>query len=301
MMKLRGLILVALITSLIGIAGGCQPAGGGVLTDDFGREVKIERPPQRIVTHVPGITEILFALHLDERVVGVSSYCDYPEAARQKPKIGGFADPSLEKIAELKPDFVLTNGFVDYLMPQLDQLGISYAVLQPVDINGILSNIRLVGKIAGIDDQAEGLVKDLESRLSDVSQRVKDASRPRVFYIIDATDLNNPWTAGPGSFVDSIIRLAGGENVGAKASAQWAQFSIEEVVNSDPELIILDAIHGTAVVAREKLEAHPVWREMAAVKQGKVYTIDGDLVDRNGPRIIQGLEEMAKTIHPELF
>ncbi|MFC2003252.1 ABC transporter substrate-binding protein [Chloroflexota bacterium] len=107
--------------------------------------------------------------------------------------------------------------------------------------------------------------------------------------------------AGPGSFVDSLITLAGGENIAATALAPWIQFSIEEVVSSDPEVIIVDASHGSAVVSIEELRRHPIWREITAIKQGRIYPIDGDLVNRSGPRIVQGLEEMARMIQPELF
>jgi len=120
-------------------------------------------------------------------------------------------------------------------------------------------------------------------------------------YIIDATDLNNPWTAGPGSFIDSLINMAGGENIAAKAPSAWVQFSIEEIVSSDPEIIILPAKHGTAFTSPELLKTHPAWREITAVKQDRICIIDGDLVERTGPRIVQGLEEMAKIIHPEVF
>jgi iron complex transport system substrate-binding protein len=137
--------------------------------------------------------------------------------------------------------------------------------------------------------------------MSSVTERVEGAPRYRVFYIFASTDLNNPWTAGPGTYVDALITMAGGENIGGKASASWIQFSIEEVVNSDPEIILVDPRMGSAVTPVEDIKGHPVWQETTAVKQGRVYTIDGDLVNRAGPRIIEGLEEVARIIHPELF
>jgi len=269
--------------------------------DDMGREVSIGKVAQRIVSHVPGITEILFALGLDEKVVGVSDYCDYPEVAKAKPKVGGFWNPSIENIVALEPDLVFTMGSVEYLMTQLDGLGIPCIALQHKDIDGILKDIELVGKVTGTEKEAKKLIKDMQERISYVIARVEGAPRPKVFYIIDATDLNNPWTAGPGSFIDSLIPMAGGENIGAKALAPWVQFSIEEVVNSDPEIIIMPAKHGTAFTPPETLKEHPTWQGITAVKQGKVFTIDDDLVSRYGPRIVLGLEEMAKIIHPELF
>ncbi len=302
-MKFRRLGIVAILLGLlVSVAAGCQQQSSpGTFTDDMGREITLDRIPQRIVSHVPSITEILFALDLGEKVVGVSEYCDYPEAAKTKPTVGSLVNPSIEKIVDLDPDLVLTNGGVEYVMTQLDSLGITYIVLDPNDVDGILENIELVGKVTGVDKKAGEVIKDMQDRILQITTRVKDAPRVKVFYTFATTDLNNPWTAGPGSFVDSLITLAGGENVGAKASAPWIQFSIEEVIAADPEVIIVDAGHGSAVTPIAELKQHPVWREMAAVKQDRTYPIDGDLVNRPGPRIVRGLEELARIIHPELF
>ena len=294
-----GFIMLSL---LIGMLAACQPSfEPATFADDFGREIIVEKVPQRIVSHVPSITEILFALGLDEKIVGVSDYCNYPEAAKLKEKVGGYYEPSIEKIVALEPELVFTDGHVEYLMTQLDALGITYIVLQPEDIDGILRNIDLVGRVTDTEKSADKLVNDMKASMSQVVERVEGTPRPRVFYTFATTDLNNPWTAGPGSFVDSLITMAGGENIAAKAASPWVQFSIEEVVSSNPDVIIVDAGMGSAVTPLAEIEPHPVWGELTAVKQGRVYPIDGDLVNRSGPRIVQGLEEIAKIIHPELF
>jgi len=291
---LSSLILMAIV--------GCQPSfSPGTFTDDMGRQVAIDKKPQRIVSHVPGITEILFALGLEERIVGVSDFCDYPEAARAKPGVGGFFSPSIESIVGQNPDLVLTSGDVEQLMTQLDSLGINYFVLDPEDVGGIITNIELVGRVTGTETEAEEVTRGLRTRMEQVVTRAQNAPRVKVFYTFATTNLNSPWTAGPGSFVDSLITMAGGENIGATAIAPWVQFSLEKVVGSDPEVIIVDASHGSAVTPIEELKQHPVWREMTAMKNGRIYTIDGDLVNRAGPRIVQGLEEIASMIHPELF
>jgi iron complex transport system substrate-binding protein len=266
----------------------------------MGRQVTIKGIPGRIVSHVPGITEILYALELEEKVVGVSDYCDYPEEAKLKPSVGNYFNPSIENIVALNPDLVLTDGHSEGIK-QLDNLGITYMVIDPKDIDGILRDIELVAKVTNSEDRAGKLIKDMRERMAYVMTRVEGAPRPKVFYIIDATDLNNPWTAGLGSFIDSLITMAGGENIGAKAGSAWAKMSIEEVVNSDPDIIILPTKHGTAFTPPEALKGHPTWQKITAVKGGRIFTIDDDLVSRYGPRIILGLEEMAKIIHPELF
>ena len=275
-------------------------AGGVTIIDDLGRTVYINGIPQRLVSHVPSITETIFALGLGEKVVGVSDYCDYPEEARLKPSVGNYFNPSIERIVELDPDLVLTDGHSESIK-QLDSLGVTYMVIDPEDIDDIFKDIELLGKVTGTEKKAKELINGMQERISYVIARVEDAPRLKVFYIIDATDPNNPWTAGPGSFVDSLITMAGGENIAAKAQGAWVQFSLEAVAASDPEIIILPVKHGTAFTPPEALTEHPVWRQTTAAKEGRIFTIDADLVDRSGPRIVQGLEEIARIIHPELF
>jgi len=298
---LRFGIVVVLLTLLVSTAMACQPKfKPGTYTDDMGREISIDKMPERIVSHVPPITEILFALGLGEKVVGVSDYCDYPEEAKLKASVGDYYNPSIERIVDLDPDLVLTDGHSE-TVKQLDSLGIALLVLDPTDFEGIYRDIELLGKVTGAESNAEQVIDDMKKEISDVLEKVKDAPRISVFYIIDATDLNNPWTAGPGSFVDSLIGMAGGENVAGKAPGPWVQLSIEQIVSSDPEIIILPAAHGTVFTSPDVLKEHPVWREVSAVKQDNIYSIDGDLVDGYGPRIVQGLKEIARIIHPQLF
>jgi iron complex transport system substrate-binding protein len=302
-MKLKqfGICLV-LLSLLVSLVAGCQPQfQPGTYTDDTGRAVVINQIPQRIVSFGPSITEILFALGLEEKVVGVEDYSDYPEAAKLKPKVGNAFSPSLEKIVELEPDLVLTVKH-EQLNRELDALGIKFMVLDPKDMDGIFKNIELLGKITGTEGKAEELIRDMQDSISQVVALTENVPKVRVFFIVDATDLTLPWTAGPGSFIDALITMAGGENIAAKAPGAWVQFSLEQIVSSDPEVIIIQTMPGgIPIVSKEELEEHPAWGGMTAVKQGKVYFINGDLVSRPGPRIVQGLEEMVKIIHPELF
>jgi len=299
-------VSVLLICALIVIAAvvacdqGREVAAPGAITDDQGREVYLESIPQRIVSHVPSITETLFALDLGDKIVGVSDHCNYPEEATNKPKVGGYFTPSIERIVALDPDLVLTDGHVADIA-QLEGLGIPFIVLQPKDIDGLISNIELLGNITGSQQKASELVGDMKERIDAVVAMVEDAPRPTVFYVYDATDSTKPWTAGPGSFVDALISLAGGENVAAQAQGPWIQFSMEELVNSDPEIILVDSMHGTAVISPEEIKRIAAWQGITAVKEDRIGLVDGDLVNRPGPRIVQGLEAMAKIIHPELF
>ena len=302
-MKLKQVgILVVLLSLLVSPVAGCQAQfQPGTHTDDIGRQVDISEIPERIVSFGPNITEILFDLGLGDNVVGVSDYCDYPEAAQAKPKVGNAFSPSIEVVVALEPDLVLTVKHEQF-NSELDQLGIKFVVLDPKDVDGIVESIGLAAEVTGRLKEGERLVKDMRERISQVTTTVEGAPGVKVFFIVDATDPNNPWTAGPGSFIDDIITMAGGENIAAEGLGAWAQLSIEHIVDSDPDIIIIQTMTGgEPTVSKAVLEEHPIWQQMTAVKQDRIYLVDGDLVSRAGPRIVQGLEEMARIIHPELF
>lgn len=305
-------LLALLIIALVGCAGAKAPepsesVGVAVpkpvsVVDDAGRTVEIARTPQRFVSLAPSNTEILFALGLDDKVVGVTDFCDYPEEAKAIEKLGGI-EPNLEKIVALNPDLVLAIGGSPAQVEkatEMEKLGLAVLVLEPGDIEGIMANIELVGKAAGAEKEASELVTEMRKRFDDITARVKGAeSRPKVFFELDATDPSKPYTPGPGSFIDALITLAGGSNVGAGAKMQWAQLSTEEIIAQDAEVIVLgDANYG---VTAEMVKERPGWSVITAVKNAAIYPIDDVLVSRPGPRIIDGLEALTRIIHPELF
>lgn len=301
---MRRTYLALLIIVVIAAATACAgvQSGPGTITDDAGREIHLNSTPTRIVSHVPSITETIFALGLGDKLVADSDYCDYPEAAKTKPKIGGYFTPNIEEIVAMKPDLVLTDGHVPELITKLDSLGIPIAVIDPKDINGVLKDIELLGNITGSQKKAAEIISNFEERVDAVMYKVVPlCSLPSVFYVFDATDTTKPWTAGPGSFVDSLINMAGGHNVAASASDPWIQFNMEELVNSNPDIILVDSSHGTAAISPDQIKELPGWQGLKAVKENHIYTIDGDLVNRSGPRLVEGLEEMAKILHPDLF
>ncbi len=292
------LAAVALVLALG--AAGCSEATVGTVTDDLGRQVQLDGIPQRIVSHVPSITETLFALGLGDSVVGVSSFCNYPEEAKEKEIVGGYYTPNIEKIAALDPDLVFTDGYAADI-EKLGSLGIPYMVLEPKDFDGLLANIELLGRITGTEDVASDLIADIEERIEAVVAAVADAPRLRVFYAFDATDISKPWTVGPGSFVHSLIGLAGGENVAAQSGEPWLQFSMESLVDADPEFILADTSMGTAMVSPEELRTAAGWKGTTAIRENRIGVIDGDLINRHGPRLVDGLEAMARIFHPGLF
>ncbi len=298
-------VRVSLCVLLVGVLTlvllGCQPGfSAGTVTDDAGRAVTMNQAPKRIVSHVPSATEILFAIGVGDRIVGVSNFDDYPPEAKTKTSIGNYYNPSIEKIISVNPDLVVTDGSSKDIA-QLDSAGIKYVVLYPKTIDGIMNNIELMGKATGSQTKAEALVKDMKAQIATVTNKAKDAKKVKVFYMFDVSDLNNPWTAGPGSFIDSLITMSGGANIAANASSPYVKYSIEQIVAANPDVIIVATRMGSAIITPEQLMAHPVWGKMPALTQGKFFTVDGDLVNRPGPRIIQGLNSIARFIHPELF
>lgn len=294
---------------LLALLAGCAPASTPTptppppltLTDDAEREIQIEGVPQRVISLAPSNTEILFALGLGDKVVGVTEFCDYPPEVKEVEKVSG-VEPNLEKIVELQPDLVVYIGGAAQLekAQAMEELGLKVLILAPSDIEGIFADIELVGKATGTEDKARELVAQLRRRVEEVTTKVAGAEdKPLVFYEVDATDPSRPYTAGPGSFIDALITMAGGVNLGGSAEMEWAQFSAEEIIAQDPQIIILgDANYG---VAPDSVRARPGWEAITAVKNGAIYPIDDILVSRPGPRIVEGLEELARIIHPEIF
>ena len=294
-------VFVLLLMALPVSALSCRSEAAAVITavDDASRTVYIEQTPQRVVSLSPSITEILFAIGLGDKVVGVTEHCDYPEEAKAKPKVGGYFTTSLEDILDKDPDLILTDGY-DPVMQQIEGLGIPMLVLQPEDIDGIFKDIDLVGKVMNKEEEAARLVDSLQQRLDKVAETKASAtSSPTVFYEIDATDPTKPWTAGPGSFADILISLAGGSNI-VTESGSWLQLSLEKLLSANPDIIILGDY--PYVTPKQVEERSGVWQDLTAVNLGKVYAVsDPSLTSRPGPRIIDGLEEIARMIHPELF
>jgi len=298
----RLLALGLAATLLLGLAA-CRPTPTPVptvpVTDMAGREVTIPAGAQRIISLSPANTEILYALGLGDRVVGVTEFCNYPPEATEKPKVGGFSDVSMEKLVELQPDLVLAASIhMSQVMPELEKLGIPVLIVDAHDFPGVLESIRLVGKATGTEKEAEALVAQMQERADKVAQAVKDRPRPRVYWELDPT----LWTAGPGSFVQDLIERAGGENIAANAEMAWVQLSAEAVIAADPEVIFL-ADHPWGESA-ETVKARAGWEKISAVVHGRIVELtqeQGDIVSRPGPRVIDALEMIARALHPDAF
>lgn len=265
-------------------------------TDGIGRTVAIVPHPQRIISLAPNLTETLFALGLGDRLIGVTAFCDFPAEAQTKEKIGDTLRPNLERIIALKPDLVLvsTSSQLETLTRRLDELKIPVYVTNPRTIAEVVASIRALGEITGATARTTEITAEMERRINAVRQRVAGWPKPRVLYALQ----NNPLiAAGRNTFINDLINLAGGQSISGEETTDYPQFSRETVVARAPEVIVASESHGHVLVDLDTLR-----RDFAvtpAVRQNRIEIVTTDLIDRPGPRIVDGLEQMMRALHPE--
>jgi len=277
------------------------PAQGqeGLFTDEVGRKVRIPDSPKRIVSMAPSLTEILFSLGLREEIVGVTDFCDYPEAALTKQRIGGFVNPSIEKIVSLKPDLILAikDGNRMVTVHRLSDLGFSVYVVDPTGFDGVVKTIENIGEVVRRQEKSTEIVRKITKKKEAVVRLTQSLPRPKVFFQIGYSPIV---TVGRGSLGDDLIRLAGGRSISENESASYPVYGVETILSKAPEVIILSSMDSK----RDYLNLMKMWqsrKELPAVKRNAIYVIDSNLVDRPTYRIVEGLETLAKMIHPEAF
>ena len=266
--------------------------------DEIGRSVKINPSPQRIVSLAPGITETLYALNLDHQIAGVTTFCDWPSAARKKTRIGGFTNPSIEKIISLKPDLILAtaDGNRKDTVQQLERLGLAVYVTKPSDTDGVLRSIVNIGQITNREADARKLVKKLKGRLDNITAQIKHKNKPRVFFQLGMEPII---TAGRGTLIDDVIERAGGVNVAGHDTANYPRYSAEGIMAASPEVIVFAPM----VNDREFVMVKRFWTrygEVPAVKNNRIYPINADLINRASPRIVDAVEKLALIFHPDI-
>jgi len=291
-----------LLTAIFSIALLTTACASNRITENM-RILNLKGPAKRIISLAPSNTEILFAVGAGDQVVGRDMFSDYPEAAKAVKDIGGSNGKyNTEEIVALKPDLVLAGEINSpELIQSMEQLGLPvFPLNNPATLEDMYSNLTVVAELTGHSKQAGQLVDSLKKRVAAVDDKVKPLdSRLSVYYELDATDPTKPYTAGPGTFVSLLIERAGGYNIGDSMSSQWAQISLEQVVAANPYAIILgDSAYG---VTPESVKQRPGWGGIAAVQNNRIYTFDDNLVSRPGPRLVDGLEQLAKLLRPDLF
>lgn len=259
--------------------------------DDIGRAVNISSNPQRIISLAPNITEILFYLNLDNKVVAVTDFCNYPEGAKKKPGVGLLLSPDIEKIVSLKPDlvFATAEGNREDIVSNLQRFNINVYVLNPHSMEDILGEILHIGNITGQDGTARDKVKNLTNRIDAVKKKVASSRRVRVLYLVSHEPMIS---VGPGSFIHDIIEIAGGKNIFSQSLIRYPQVNMEEILSKDPEVIIAPPDVAESIRLWEKR-----WGDISAVRNKRVYSIETDIISRPGPRIVDGMEEIFKFIH----
>ena len=272
------------------------------ITDQSGRVVKLVKIPERIISLAPSNTEILYALNLEDTIVGVTEYCNYPPEAKAKPVIGGFSTPDLEKLIAASPDLVLaTSMHQKKVIPRLQELGIPVLTLDPKSLDGILESISLVGTVTGKEKEASRVVAEMRTKIKSVTYKTDNlllTQKPRVLFI---TWYNPFMAAGLGTIQDELIRKAGGVNIAQNLYGQ-ASISLEAVVTANPEVIIAGVGMGTGGDAPLQFaRTEPRLTNTDAVRHNRVYAIDVDLAGRSGPRITDALGQFAQFIQPEIF
>jgi len=286
------------------VAPTVAPTPAGIaLTDGLGREVKLASPAQKIVSLAPSNTEILFAIGAGSQVVGRDEFSDYPAEAKSIASVGGsMGNYSTEQIVALKPDLVLAAEINSpELVKQLEGLGLTvYYLKNPTTIEEMYKNLDIVGQLTGHD--TTDLVNSLKTRVKAVDDKIATVTtKPSAFYEIDASDLNKIYSYGPDTFGDTLITRAGGVNLitAAGIKDQYPSIGSELVIKTNPQIIILgDSAYGATP---DKVKARAGWSTIDAVKNGMIFPFDDNLVSRPGPRLVDGLEQLAKLFHPDLF
>jgi iron complex transport system substrate-binding protein len=278
--------------------GAASVSEAFVIKDMHGREVRLAEAPRRIVSLVPSVTELVYALGGDDRLVGRTDFCDYPPAVREKRSVGGMLAPSLETIVALKADLVVAtrDGNREETFVQLGRLGIPTFVAGADHVVNVYDLIARVGRLTGRDAAVAPLVAGLEQRIASVRAAVAPYRVPRVLYVLWPEPLIVP---GRGVLVSELIQIAGGESVTARDTDAYPRYSVEAAVARAPEVIIL-ASHGANIgnVARDKWDR---LTSLPAIRSGRVHAVDGNLMHRYGPRMVDGLERLARAIHPDAF
>ncbi len=279
-----------------------EPADhGSVVTDQMGREVKIEGVPERIISLSPSNTEVSFALGLEDQIVGVTEYCDYPPEAMEKEVVGGFDSPSIEKIIELEPELVLASTIHEEEVGRLEEMEIPVLVVESSELAELYESITLIADMTGMAEAGEELVASMQDRVNAVEEKIgdlDDEDRTLVFYEVYSDPL---MTAGKGAFIDEIITLAGGKNIFGDVEENYPQISAEKVAEQQPEVILYPDYHGTADFLLEEMAARPGWENVPAVENERLYAVDDNTFARPGPRVVDAIEEAAEIFYPDKF
>jgi len=263
------------------------------ITDDLSKKIKLPAQVDRAVSLAPNLTEIAFAVGAGDKLVGVTSYCDYPLEAQKIRRVGDTMNPNIENIIALKPQIVLvsTASQIETFTKTLDEQNIAVFVTNPNSLDDIYKSIFQIGEIFSREEKAGQVVDELKRRVAEVEDRTSTAKVEKVFLQISKEQL---FTVGRDSFITDLINRAGGISITSNVSTAYLPISKETALALNPDAIILSD-------SEDNRKPNDVFKNSSAVKNGKVFRINADLISRPGPRIVDGLEQMARVLHPESF
>jgi len=267
-----------------------------IYTDAIGRRVELPQRPVRIISLAPSVTEVLYLVGAGDRVAGVTLYCDWPDEARKKPKIGDLLNPNSELILAAKPDLVIasTAGNDRTAVLKLADLGLPVFVTAPRTVETIFETVDQIGRITGCEVKAGEMAAHMRDRLALLDRRLEGLRRLRAFYITWFEPLLAP---GKGTFENDVLRHAGVDSITSAIPEYYPRYSLEQVISSDPDVILAVRHEGNPLPDLRKL---PGWRQLRAVKGNRVFIVS-ELLQHPSPRFLDALEDLARRLHPEIF
>lgn len=293
----KALGIIAFILLLQGLF--LCPAIAGYVVDQVGRKVNVPVEPVRVLALAPNVAEIIYLLGQEKRLKGATQYSNHPKEAEKLPRIGSYVRLDVEKIVALKPDLCIgtRDGNPINTVERLESLGIPVYVVDPQSLSSIMDAVTRLGILLGASDRASLIVNDMNERIDIIEKRVAQASgKPGVFFQIDAAPIIS---AGSNTFIHELITRAGGRNLAA-GDNPYPRYNWEDILRLQPEIAIIASMAG-GHPASELRSGWLKWPQLKAVKNNRVYVVEADLIDRPTPRLVDGLEEFAAIIHPEVF
>ncbi len=303
-MKISKIFKMLILTLAIMLMSGCSgklSIGSDssypmTIKDNSGMSVKIDEEPEKVVSLSPVTTEIIAAVGGLDKLVGRTSYCDYPSDVKDIEEIGDLITVNVEKIVELDPDLVIGSAYLDQgVRDQLENAGMTVVTIYTEDsFDGTYKDIETIGKILGKTNEAEKVVSDMKDKVENIKAMVDKAkTKPSVYFVV-GFGAGGEFTATGDTFIHQMIEMAGGKNI-AYDGTQWS-FSLEKIVERKPELVIY-----SSVLDKNELIRTNGFKDLDSVKKDSVFSIEANLIERTGPRLAEGLEELVKLIHPELY
>ena len=315
-MKKFGIVLLALAVCL---AAGCSAApaanpsaeatqspatatpapsaaAGNTVTDIVGNTVAVPGEITKVVSLVPSVTEILYELGAESMLVGVDAYSDYPEAATGLPQVGDFAGVNVEAIVALEPDVVFCSHTLQKeTVEQLQDLGLPVISAEARTYEEVPQTVALIGQVVGKPEEAEALNADMAAQEKAVTDKLAGVEKPTVYYVMSFGEYGN-WSAGPGSFLYTLMEMAQSAPVTSGSPVAWPEYNLEQLLQDDPDVLLVDS-----ALNLDDLKAAEGYKDLRAIQEGRVYAVDANLISRPGPRLMQGFEQVARALHPDCF